>query len=283
VSPGTAVALLRASALDPLDARVLLTHALGWRRTDLITRGDEPLSDAQLTAFSALERRRIAGEPIAQITGRREFYGLDFEITPDVLIPRPDTELLVETALSELERRVRPHVVDLGTGSGAIAIAVASHRRDAEVMATDRSPAALAVARRNAARLVDPARPGGEVRFAQGDWFDALGSRDAARRFDLIVSNPPYIRAGDAHLSEGDLRFEPVDALTDHADGLSAIRIIAAGARAWLAPGASLWMEHGYDQAADVRALLAALGYIKVESRRDLSGIERITGGRTRL
>jgi release factor glutamine methyltransferase len=110
-----------------------------------------------------------------------------------------------------------------------------------------------------------------------------LGSRDAARRFDLIVSNPPYIRAGDAHLSEGDLRFEPVDALTDHADGLSAIRIIAAGARAWLAPGASLWMEHGYDQAADVRALLAALGYIKVESRRDLSGIERITGGRTRL
>jgi release factor glutamine methyltransferase len=118
VSPGTAVALLRASALDPLDARVLLTHALGWRRTDLITRGDEPLSDAQLTAFSALERRRIAGEPIAQITGRREFYGLDFEITPDVLIPRPDTELLVETALSELERRVRPHVVDLGTGSG---------------------------------------------------------------------------------------------------------------------------------------------------------------------
>ncbi len=283
MSPGTAVALLRASGLDPLDARVLLIHALGWRRTELITRGDEPLSDTQRAAFSALERRRLAGEPIAQITGRREFYGLDFEITPDVLIPRPDTELLVETALSELERRVRPHVADLGTGSGAIAIAVACHRVDAEVTATDRSAAALTVARRNATRLVDPARPGGEVRFEQGDWFDALGSRGAARRFDLIVSNPPYIRAGDVHLSEGDLRFEPVDALTDHADGLSAIRIIAAGARAWLVPGASLWMEHGYDQAADVRALLDALGYTGVESRRDLAGIERITGARTRL
>ena len=283
MSPGTAVALLRASGLDPLDARVLLIHALGWRRTELITRGDEPLSDTQRAAFSALERRRLAGEPIAQITGRREFYGLDFEITPDVLIPRPDTELLVETALSELERRVRPHVADLGTGSGAIAIAVACHRVDAEVTATDRSAAALTVARRNATRLVDPARPGGEVRFEQGDWFDALGSRGAARRFDLIVSNPPYIRAGDVHLSEGDLRFEPVDALTDHADGLSAIRIIAAGARAWLVPGASLWMEHGYDQAADVRTLLEALGYTGVESRRDLAGIERITGARTRL
>lgn len=288
MSDRTATALLRRSPLDALDARVLLTHALGWRRTDLITRGDTPLDDAQVEAFAALERRRIAGEPVAQITGTREFFGLDFVVTPDVLIPRPDTELLVETALHAIDGVPRPRVADLGTGSGAIAIAVACNRPDAEVFATDRSPAALAVARRNGQRLVDPARPAGEVRFLEGSWFGAFSavgapaspsSSTSPHRFDLIVSNPPYIREGDPHLAQGDLRFEPVDALTDHADGLSAIRDIAAGAPDWLADDAPLWVEHGYDQAADVRAIFIALGYRDVESRRDLANIERITGG----
>lgn len=281
MSARTATALLRASPLDALDARVLLTHALGWRRTDLITRGDDALSDAQIDAFNALERRRIAGEPIAQITGTREFFGLDFEVTPDVLIPRPDTELLVETALHELDGIRRPRVADLGTGTGAIAIAIASHRPDADVVATDRSLAALAVARRNASRLVDAARPAGAIRCFEGSWFEAFSALPANHRFDLIVSNPPYIRAGDPHLGQGDLRFEPVDALTDHADGLTAIRTIVNGARAWLAPDAALWIEHGYDQAADVRAIFAAHGYTQIESRRDLADIERITGGRS--
>lgn len=275
----TATTLLRASPLDALDARVLLTHALGWRRTDLITRGDVPLDDAQVAAFAALERRRAAGEPVAQIIGTREFFGLDFEVTPDVLIPRPDTELLVETALEALAGKRAPTVLDLGTGTGAIAISIAHHRPDARVLATDRSPAALAVAMRNAKRLVDTTRPAGALECVEGSWFEALARISDAPRFDLIVSNPPYIRAGDPHLREGDLRFEPIDALTDHADGLEALRIIVNGARAWLAPGAPLWVEHGYDQAVDVRALFAASGYTHIASRRDLAGIERITGG----
>ncbi|HTJ93678.1 MAG TPA: peptide chain release factor N(5)-glutamine methyltransferase [Pararobbsia sp.] len=280
MSARTATALLRASSLDALDARVLLTHALGWRRTDLITRGDEPLDDTQIAAFERLEHRRAAGEPIAQITGTREFFGLELVITPDVLIPRPDTELLVDTALHELAPVARPRIADLGTGSGAIAIAIACHRPDAAVFATDRSRAALAVAQRNGERLVDPRRPAGAVRFVEGSWFDAFASLDVVPRFDLIVSNPPYIRRGDPHLAQGDLRFEPADALTDHADGLSAIRLIVDGARRWLIVGAPLWIEHGYDQAAAVRAIFAAHGYTRVESRRDLAGIERITGGR---
>ena len=276
----TATALLRASPLDALDARVLLTHALGWRRTDLITRGDQPLSDEQVAGYRSLERRRIAGEPIAQITGTREFFGLDFEITPDVLIPRPDTELLVETALLALEGLRAPLVADLGTGSGAIAIAIAAHRPDARIVATDRSAAALAVAKRNADRLIDPARHGGPVTCLEGSWFEALLSIEPRPRFDLIVSNPPYIRAGDPHLSEGDLRFEPINALTDHSDGLTAVRAIVEGACDWLAPGAPLWLEHGYDQAAAVRAILSENGFSEVGSRRDLAGIERISGGR---
>jgi release factor glutamine methyltransferase len=285
VTPATATAtdLLRASPLDALDARVLLTHALGWRRTDLITRGDLPLSEAQIAGFAALEQRRLAGEPIAQITGRREFYGLDFEVTPAVLIPRPETELLVETVLDELAGVKAPAILDLGTGSGAIALAIAALRHDARIVATDRSTDALAVAQRNAGRLLDPRRTGGLPEFAEGNWYEALATlaRQSPRpAFDAIVSNPPYIAAGDPHLSEGDLRFEPAGALTDHADGLSALREIVAGARAWLKPGAPLWVEHGYDQAVQVRAIFTQFGFAAVESRRDLAGIERITGAR---
>lgn len=281
MTAATALELLRASPLDALDARVLLTHALGWRRTDLITRGDVPLSDTQIAGFAALEERRIAGEPIAQITGRREFYGLDFEVTAAVLIPRPDTELLVETALHALDGKQAPLVADLGTGSGAIAIAIAAQRPDACVIATDRSVDALAVAKRNAQRLLAPDRAGGVLDFVEGNWFDALVPLTPRPRFDAIVSNPPYIAAHDPHLSQGDLRFEPASALTDHADGLSALRAIVAGAPAWLKPGAPLWVEHGYDQAAAVRSIFTEHGFRAVASLRDLAGIERITGGTT--
>ncbi|MCC8396421.1 peptide chain release factor N(5)-glutamine methyltransferase [Paraburkholderia sp. MMS20-SJTR3] len=275
-SPATADALLRASPLPPLEARILLTHVLGWRRTQLITRGDEPLEAANVERYRALEARRVAGEPVAQLVGAREFFGLEFEVTPHVLIPRPETELLVETALAALENRPRPRVLDLGTGTGAIAVALASTRPDALVWALDRSADALAVAARNGARLLDARRPGGAVTFLQSDWYDSL---DAAVRFDAIVSNPPYIASGDPHLLEGDLRFEPRGALTDEADGLSAIRAIIAGAPARLAAGGVLWIEHGYDQAEALRALLSAGGFAQVRSQRDLAGIERISGG----
>jgi release factor glutamine methyltransferase len=193
-----------------------------------------------------------------------------------VLIPRPETELLVDTALTAMEGIARPRVLDLGTGTGAIAVAIASTRPDTQVHALDRSPEALAVATRNAARLLERNRPGGPVVLQQSDWY---GSLDPALRFDVIVSNPPYIASGDPHLSEGDLRFEPRGALTDEADGLSAIRAIVAGAPARLAANGVLWIEHGYDQAAPVRALLTAQGFAQVRSERDLAGIERISGG----
>ncbi|MGF6468059.1 peptide chain release factor N(5)-glutamine methyltransferase [Paraburkholderia youngii] len=274
--PATADVLLRTSPLPPLEARILLTHVLGWRRTQLITRGAEPLERASVERYRALEARRMAGEPVAQLVGAREFFGLEFEVTPHVLIPRPETELLVETALAAIETRPRPRVLDLGTGTGAIAVAIASMRPDAQVWALDRSADALAVAARNGVRLLDAKRPGGAVTFLHSDWYAAL---DAAPRFDAIVSNPPYIASGDPHLAEGDLRFEPRGALTDEADGLSAIRAIVAGAPERLAVDGALWIEHGYDQAEAVRALLSAGGFAEVRSERDLAGIERISGG----
>jgi release factor glutamine methyltransferase len=275
-TPITPTALLRASPLPPLEARILLTHVLGWRPTQLITRSDEPLEATSVERYRALEMRRVAGEPVAQLVGAREFFGLDFEVTPDVLIPRPETELLVDTALTAMEGMTRPRVLDLGTGTGAIAVAIASTRPDTQVHALDRSAEALAVATCNAARLLAPNRPGGPVVLQQSDWYSSL---DPALRFDVIVSNPPYIASGDPHLSEGDLRFEPRGALTDEADGLSAIRAIVAGAPARLAVNGVLWIEHGYDQADAVRALLTAQGFAHVRSERDLAGIERISGG----
>ncbi|MFM0173554.1 peptide chain release factor N(5)-glutamine methyltransferase [Paraburkholderia sediminicola] len=276
-TPATPAALLRASTLPALEARILLTHVLGWRPTQLITRSDEALDTECVERYQALEARRVAGEPVAQLVGAREFFGLDFEVTPHVLIPRPETELLVETALTALENLSRPRVLDLGTGTGAIAVAIASMRPDAQVWALDRSGEALAVATRNAARLLDAKRPGGALALIQSDWYDSL---DATLRFDVIVSNPPYIASGDPHLSEGDLRFEPRGALTDEADGLSAIRAIIAGAPTRLAADGVLWIEHGYDQAEAVRELLTAQRFAQVCSERDLAGIERISGGR---
>ncbi len=265
----TTVGTLQATLpLDPLENRILLCHALGLTRVGLITQSHRAVTDTEAHAVAALLARRLAGEPIAYIVGKREFFGLDFQVSDAVLIPRPDTELLVELALERMPAQSR--VLDMGTGSGAIAVALAHTRPDCAVTALDVSAAALAVARANA--LANGAR----VDFVQSDWFGAI----AGQRFDLIVSNPPYIRAGDAHLCDGDLRFEPVDALTDHGDGLGALRTIITGAGAHLAPACWLLLEHGYDQAADVRALLDAAGYTEVQSWRDLSGIERVSGAR---
>ncbi|NML60388.1 peptide chain release factor N(5)-glutamine methyltransferase [Massilia sp. RP-1-19] len=269
IEAGTTVAALQAGLpLEALENRILLCHALGLSRVGLITQSERTITDAEAAALEALVERRLQGEPIAYIVGRREFFGLDFRVTDAVLIPRPDTELLVELALERLPPQGR--VLDMGAGSGAIAVAVAHTRRDAQVSALDVSPAALDVARQNAASN------GARVRFVQSDWFAAI----EGERFDMVVSNPPYIAEGDIHLSQGDLRFEPAGALTDHADGLSALRIIIAGAPAHIEPGGWLLMEHGYDQAAQVRDLLAEQGYVDVASWRDLAGIERVTGGR---
>ncbi|MGX7004613.1 peptide chain release factor N(5)-glutamine methyltransferase [Caballeronia sp. KNU42] len=272
----TVAGLLRASTLPALETRILLEHVLGWRRTELITRDDEELAVESVDRFDALAQRRAAGEPIAQLVGTREFFGLAFEVTPDVLIPRPETELLVEIALEQLAGIGAPRVLDLGTGTGAIAVGIAFATPNARVWAVDRSAQALAVAARNAAKLLDAGRPSGEIALLESDWTAAL---DPELRFDVIVSNPPYIAQNDPHLSEGDLRFEPRTALTDEADGLAAIRTIVQTAPFFLATGGSLWLEHGYDQAADVRALLSARGFSDVRSERDLAGIERVSGG----
>jgi release factor glutamine methyltransferase len=268
VAAGATVQALQAALpLDALENRILLCHALGLTRVGLITQSERTVTVDEAAALNALVARRQHGEPIAYIVGRREFFGLDFTVSDAVLIPRPDTELIVELAIERLPQRGR--ALDMGTGSGAIAVALAHTRPDAHMTALDVSAAALDVARANAARN------GATVRFLQSDWFAALGDE----RFDLIASNPPYIAAGDAHLSQGDLRFEPVGALTDHADGLSALRSIIAGAAQHLNNQAWLLLEHGYDQAAAVRALLQEAGYGDVQSWHDLSGIERVSGG----
>ncbi|MCI3204852.1 MULTISPECIES: peptide chain release factor N(5)-glutamine methyltransferase [Pandoraea] len=273
----TVASLLREPGLPPAESRILLSHVLGWTRTQLITRDREPLAPETVAVYRALHMRRVAGEPIAYLTGTREFFGLTLTVSPSVLIPRPETELLVELALSRIESRRAPRVLDLGTGSGAIALAIAHSRPDAQVTAVDRSTDALDVARANARQLGLETR----VEFLESDWYAALAADGAGRApFDIIVSNPPYIVSGDEHLSQGDLRFEPVDALTDHADGLAALRVIVAGAPSRLLPDSWLLCEHGYHQAADVRALCTAAGFADVMSERDLAGIERTTGGR---
>jgi len=270
IAAGVTIGALQVqSLLDPLDNRVLLCHALGLSRVSLITQSERELDAEQATRFAALVQRRLAGEPVAYIVGQREFFGLPFEVNGAVLIPRPDTELLVELALDRLPPQGR--LLDMGTGSGAIAVALAHTRRDAAVTALDVSPEALAVARRNAAAN------SAQVNFLHSDWYAALQGQPP---FDIIVSNPPYIASGDRHLSEGDLRYEPTGALTDHADGLSALRIIVAGAAAHLKPQGWLLMEHGYDQAAAVRQLLTEQAYTEVQSWTDLAGIERVTGAR---
>ena len=251
-----------------LDAEILLAHALGVSRAKLYAWPEHEPDVAAREAFERLVAARADGEPIAYLTGRREFWSLDLVVTPAVLIPRPETELLVELALGRIAADSEVCVADLGTGSGAIALAIASERPRARIVATDASADALAVARGNAARLGL-----GNATFAQGDWCEALGSE----RFDMIISNPPYIAAGDAHLEAGDLRREPRSALVAGTVGLDAIRRIVATSPAHLNSGGWLLLEHGWDQAARVRALLGAHGYLDIASVRDGADHERVT------
>ncbi len=297
--------LKAALALAPDEARIevqmLLQHILKVPRAYLLAHPEQVLDVTQAAAYGALLQRRLQSEPIAYILGEREFSGLSFKVTPATLIPRPDTELLVELALRRIPPPPQPSggttsqstkpasgqvagypkrrgckfsVLDLGTGSGAIALSVARARPDAEVTAVDASQDALEVAWENVQRLNI-----GNVRLLRSDWFSAL----ASERFDLIVSNPPYIAAGDAHLMQGDLRFEPRAALASGADGLDDIRRIMAGAKEHLNAGGWLLLEHGYDQAGPVRSLLGKNGFGEVFSGKDIAGIERVSGGQISL
>ena len=258
-------ALLKLSLIDPLEAQVLLAHALKCTRVQLVIRSKDELSPQQVTDVSALFMRRMQGEPIAYLTGEREFHGLRFEITPDVLIPRHETELLVELGMAKLPKG--GSILDLGAGSGAIAVSLAHARRDAQVTASDISPDALSLARRNAAAHAVA------LQFVQSNWFEQIEGK-----FDLVISNPPYIAASDPHLMQGDLRFEPRAALTDEANGMMHISTIVDGAVRHLKPGGWLLLEHGYDQSAAVRALLQKSGWQQVQSWKDLAGIERVSG-----
>lgn len=259
------------SGLERIDAQLLLLHVLGRPdagRAWLLTHDTDMLAPAQQQAFDALCARRLAGEPVAYLTGRKEFYGLALQVDARVLDPRPDTETLVDWALEVLADWPAPRIVDLGTGSGAIALALAHERRDAQVWAVDASADALAVAGGNAQRL------GLELRFAHGSWLQALAPDQV---FDAIVTNPPYIAANDPHLSS--LTHEPLAALASGADGLDDIRAIIDQAPQRLARNGWLLIEHGWDQALAVRALLHDAGFAQVQSRNDLAGIARCSGG----
>jgi len=266
-----AAALAGATPTPRLDAEVLLQHASGATRARLLAHPEEMLPEPVRDAYAAMIERRRRGEPVAYITGRREFWSLDLVVSPATLIPRPETELLVERALARIPLAAVGWVADLGTGSGAVALALGAERAALSILATDRSAAALAVARANAARLGIT-----NVRFCVADWCDAL----AEGRFEAIVSNPPYVRTNDPHLEEGDLRFEPHGALVAGPDGLEALRAMAAGAHTRLVSGGWLLLEHGYDQGPAVRALLETHGYRDVRTYSDLSGQERVTEGR---
>jgi release factor glutamine methyltransferase len=265
-----AAALRLDSASARLEVQYLLQHALARPRAWLLAHPEAVPEPQQHAHYRAMLARRLGGEPIAYILGEREFYGLNFEVTPATLIPRPETELLVDLALQRIPPNVACRVLDLGAGSGAIALAIAHARPSVEVVAVDASAAALQVARENAARLALR-----NASFVQSDWYAAL---DAAR-YRLIVSNPPYVAAGDPHLSQGDLRFEPASALASGADGLDDIRRIAEGARAHLEPGGWLLLEHGYDQGAAVQRIVHEAGLAHPFTAPDLAGIGRVTGG----
>jgi release factor glutamine methyltransferase len=258
------------SGLAPIDAQVLLAHALGVARTWLIAHAGDALSAGDAAAFAALVQRRRSGEPVAYITGTREFFGLSLAVSPAVLIPRPETETLVECALARLPCSGSPRVLDLGTGSGAIALAIAQARPEARVYACDASADAVAVAHANAQRLGLP-----NLRFFVADWYAGV----PALPFDVIVANPPYIAADDPHLDAGDLRFEPPAALTPGGDGLAALRAVVTGAPARLVPGGLLAVEHGFDQAGPVRALFGEAGFLAIVTHADLAGHARVTSG----
>lgn len=263
----------QAQGLDRLDAAVLLAHVLDRPRSWLIAHDTDPLADGAAQRYASLCQRRLTGEPVAYLVGTREFHGLVLDVGPGVLVPRPDTETLVDWALTllaaQLADRPAPAVIDLGTGSGAIALGVRRGCPRAVVTATDRSAAALQCAERNAQRLGLP------LVLHQGDWWQTV---PPSQQYDLVLSNPPYIAAGDPHLAA--LAHEPLDALTPGGDGLGALQTLIAGAPARLAPGGWLLLEHGADQGAAVRQLLDGPAWDSVETRTDIEGRERCTGAR---
>lgn len=269
---GEALALAR-GRIDRLDARLLLEEASGCTHNDLLARPETPLFAPAAAQFEAWLARREAGEPLAYLIGSAEFRGRAFQVSPDVLIPRPETEVLVDLALEHLAGRTAPAVVDLGTGSGIVAVSLALECPAAAVTAVDISPAALAVARNNAGRL------GAALHLREGSWLAPC----AGERFDLIVSNPPYVAEGDPHLDLNGLPHEPRLALTDGVaggDGLACIRAIVAAAPGHLLPGGWLLVEHGHDQGEASRNLLAAAGFQDIFTKADLAGLDRVSGGR---
>lgn len=253
------------------EVEQLLIHVLGVERAWLFAHATDEVDAEAMARFEVLLARRAEGHPLAYLTGRRGFWTLDLQVNTATLIPRPETELLVEQALARLPADDMVRVADMGTGSGAVALSIASERPLATVMATDVLGPALAVAVKNA-----QAHGLENVWFRRGHWYAALGSD----RFDMIVSNPPYIAAGDPHLVEGDLRFEPPPALASGADGLDAIREIVAGAHEHLVPGGWLLMEHGWDQGDAIRALLEQAGFVEAQTVQDLEQRDRVTLGR---
>ncbi|MBK7469848.1 MAG: peptide chain release factor N(5)-glutamine methyltransferase [Betaproteobacteria bacterium] len=270
----TVGALLRGNALPRLECSLLLAHLLQTTRESVLAHPETLLSANGAEAFAELTGRRLRGEPIAYLVGMREFYGMRLRVTPEVLIPRPETELLVDAALRRLAESSTVRVLDLGTGSGAVAIAIAAQRPHARVEAIDVEPGAVALATANA-RLLAVAN----VQCHESNWY--AGCREG--HYEVIVSNPPYIAASDPHLTQGDLRFEPRIALTPGSDGLEAIREIVHGAAARLAPGGWLLFEHGYDQAERCRDLMDKAGFAEIATLRDLAGIGRVCEGRKPL
>lgn len=267
----TVGALLAGAGIDMREARLLLSCASGTAEAILAAFPERLVDGLAETVFLGYAERRRSGVPVAYILGRREFYGRPFEVNEAVLIPRPETELLVDCALERLLADER--VLDLGTGSGAIAVTLACERPHARITAVDQSTAALEMAQRNARALAP-----GSIRFLQGDWFENVAEHD----FDLIVSNPPYIATADPHLARGDLRFEPPAALVGGTTGMACIEHIARGAPGYLRPGGWLLLEHGYDQGSAARETLEAAGFCDVRTWRDMAGHERVTGGAAR-
>ncbi|MEG1834154.1 MAG: peptide chain release factor N(5)-glutamine methyltransferase [Burkholderiaceae bacterium] len=260
--------LMTASRLSQLEARALLSHVSGWRRETLVAFPERELAPEQISAFLALAERRRDGVPLAYLLGRKEFFGRDFQVTPAVLVPRPETELLLELALARLAGQAAPRVLDLGTGSGCIAVTLALECPGAQVVALDVSAAALAVAQRNASEL------GATVEFRLGSWWAPIA---AGETFDLIVSNPPYIARADEHMPA--LRHEPRLALTDDGDGLACLRALATGAAAHLSPGGWIGLEHGWDQGPATRELLQAGGLVEIGTVQDGAGLDRVSHG----
>lgn len=253
------------------ESQLLMQHVLNVNRAWLIAHALDSVQEDVYKKFDALLKRRLNGEPIAYILGYREFFGLPIKVSTDTLIPRPETEILVEIALDKMSAKLSLHTLDLGTGSGAIALAIAKHRQNAQITAVDASQAALAIAIENA-RLLNIKN----VHFEISNWFSALNNQ----KFDVIVSNPPYIEATDAHLKQGDLRFEPLSALASGADGLQDIRTIISQAPQHLNPHGWLLLEHGYNQAEQVAALLKQAGFSQISHAQDLAGINRVTMGK---